>query len=575
MIARDTVRGLHVARADLPGKGDLYWEAGRSAAFPIHRRNGRFAVLAVHDLEIRVGARVLMSDVSFRVSAGDKIGLVGRNGAGKTTLTKVLAGDVLPSDGKVDRSGELGYLPQDPRSGDPDMLARTRILDARGLGTLALGMHEASLAMGDENPDAAARAMRKYANLTERFEALGGYAAEAEAASIAHNLSLPDRILDQPLRTLSGGQRRRIELARILFSDAQTMILDEPTNHLDADSVVWLREFLKGYKGGLIVISHDVELVGETVNRVFYLDANRQVIDIYNMNWKNYLRQRVADEERRKKERANVEKKATVLQQQAARFGAKASKAAAAHQMVARAEKMLAGLDDVRQEERVAKLRFPKPAPCGKTPITASGLSKSYGSLEIFTDVDLAIDRGSKVVVLGLNGAGKTTLLRILAGVDAPDTGQVEPGHGLKIGYYAQEHENLDVSRSVLDNMMSAAPDINATEARKVLGSFLFTGDDVLKPAGVLSGGEKTRLSLATLVVSSANVLLLDEPTNNLDPASREEILGALAHYEGAVILVSHDEGAVEALNPERVLILPDGVEDIWGRDYADLIALA
>ncbi|HCM50364.1 MAG TPA: ABC transporter, partial [Microbacterium sp.] len=352
-------------------------------------------------------------------------------------------------------------------------------------------------------------------------------------------------------------------------------ILDEPTNHLDADSVVWLREFLKNYKGGLIVISHDVELVGETVNRVFYLDANRQVIDIYNMSWKNYLRQRVADEERRKKERANAEKKATALQQQAAKFGAKATKAAAAHQMLARAEKLLSGLDEVRQEDRVAKLRFPKPAACGKTPLMASGLSKSYGSLEIFTDVDLAIDRGSKVVVLGLNGAGKTTLLRILAGVDRPDTGQVEPGHGLKIGYYAQEHENLDVGRSVLDNMMSAAPDITATEARKVLGSFLFTGDDVLKPAGVLSGGEKTRLSLATLVVSSANVLLLDEPTNNLDPASRDEILGALAHYEGAVILVSHDEGAVEALNPERVLILPDGVEDIWGRDYIDLITLA
>ena len=372
--------------------------------------------------------------------------------------------------------------------------------------------------MGDENADVAAKAMKRYSSLTERFEALGGYTAEAEAASIAHNLSLPDRILDQPLRTLSGGQRRRIELARILFSDAESMILDEPTNHLDADSVVWLREFLKNYKGGLIVISHDVELVGETVNRVFYLDANRQVIDIYNMNWKNYLRQRVADEERRKKERVNVEKKATQLQLQAARFGAKASKAAAAHQMVARAEKMLSGLDEVRQVERVAKLRFPKPAACGKTPLMASGLSKSYGSLEIFTDVDLAIDRGSKVVVLGLNGAGKTTLLRILAGVDKPDTGQLEPGHGLKVGYYAQEHENLDVSRSVLENMMSAAPDITATEARKVLGSFLFTGDDVLKPAGVLSGGEKTRLSLATLVVSSANMLLLDEPTQQPRP---------------------------------------------------------
>ena len=353
------------------------------------------------------------------------------------------------------------------------------------------------------------------------------------------------------------------------------MILDEPTNHLDADSVVWLREFLKGYAGGVIVISHDVELVEDTVNKVFYLDANRQVIDIYNMGWKHYLRQREADEDRRKKERVNVEKKASTLQLQAARFGAKASKAAAAHQMVARAEKMLAGLDEVRVADRVAKLRFPEPVACGRTPLAASGLSKSYGSLEIFTAVDLAIDRGSKVVVLGLNGAGKTTLLRILAGVDKPDTGQVEPGHGLRVGYYAQEHETIDVKRTVLENMLSASPALNETEARKVLGSFLFTGDDGHKPAGVLSGGEKTRLALAMIVVSGANVLLLDEPTNNLDPASREEILGALAGYSGAVVLVSHDEGAVEALNPERVLILPEGTEDHWNPDYSDLISIS
>jgi ATPase subunit of ABC transporter with duplicated ATPase domains len=532
-------------------------------------------VLSVQDLEIRVGARTLMEGVTFRVDRGDKIGLVGRNGAGKTTLTKTLAGETAPTSGTIDRTGEVGYLPQDPRSGNPEDLARTRILDARGLGQLVVGMQQTSIDMGADDPAVAEAAMKKYSSLTDRFDSLGGYAAEAEAASIASNLNLPDRILDQPLKTLSGGQRRRIELARILFSDAETMILDEPTNHLDADSVVWLREFLKGYSGGFIVISHDIELVGETVNKVFYLDANRQMIDVYNMGWKHYLRQREADEERRKKERSNVEKKATVLQQQAARFGAKASKAAAAHQMVRRAEKMLSGLEEVRTVDRVAKLRFPEPAPCGRTPLTAHNLSKSYGSLEIFTAVDLAIDRGSKVVVLGLNGAGKTTLLRMLAGVDAPDTGQVEPGHGLRIGYYAQEHETIDVKRSVLENMVSSSPNLTETEARRVLGSFLFTGDDSHKPAGVLSGGEKTRLALAMIVVSGANVLLLDEPTNNLDPASRIEILDALANYSGAVVLVSHDEGAVEALNPARVLILPDGVEDHWSPDYSDLISLA
>lgn len=532
-------------------------------------------MITVSDLAIDVGARRLMGDVSFRVAPGDKVGLVGRNGAGKTTLTRTLSGELIPTEGNVSVSGKLGFLPQDPRSGDPEQLARHRILDARGLGSLTSGIALATEQMGNADTRIAEKAMKRFGQLTDRFQALGGYAAEAEAASISHNLGLPDRVLDQPLETLSGGQRRRIELARILFSDADTLILDEPTNHLDADSIIWLREFLKNYRGGIIVISHDIDLVGETVNRVFYLDGNRQVIDVYNMSWKHYLRQRAADEERRRKERANVEKKASALQAQAARFGAKASKAAAAHQMVARAEKMLSGLEDERQVERVAKLRFPEPAACGKTPLMAERLSKSYGSLEIFAGVDLAIDRGSKVVVLGLNGAGKTTLLRLLAGVDAPDTGEIVSGHGLKIGYYAQEHETLDVESSVLANMVSVSQHLTETEARRVLGSFLFVGDDVHKPAGVLSGGEKTRLALAMLVVSSANVLLLDEPTNNLDPASREEVLDALANYAGAVVLVSHDPGAVEALNPERVLIMPEGTEDHWSKEYLELIELA
>lgn len=532
-------------------------------------------MITVEGLAIDVGARRLMSGVSFRVNAGDKIGLVGRNGAGKTTLTRVLSGELQPAEGSVTVQGELGFLPQDPRAGDPEQIARHRILDARGLGTLTEQLARATEEMGSSDSRLAERAMRRFGNLTDRFQALGGYAAEAEAASIAHNLGLPDRVLDQPLKTLSGGQRRRIELARILFSDADTIILDEPTNHLDADSVVWLREFLKSFRGGVVIISHDVDLVGETVNRVLYLDAQRQVIDVYNMEWKLYQRQRAADEERRRKERTNVEKKATALQQQAARFGAKATKAAAAHQMVARAERMLASLEDERQVDRVAKLRFPDPSPCGKTPLKADGLSKSFGSLEIFAGVDLAIDRGSKVVVLGLNGAGKTTLLRLLAGVDEPDSGELVSGHGLKIGYYAQEHETLDVQSSVLQNMISVSRHLTETEARKVLGSFLFTGDDVHKPAGVLSGGEKTRLALAMLVVSSANVLLLDEPTNNLDPASREEILDALANFTGAVVLVSHDPGAVESLNPERVLIMPEGTEDHWSKEYLELIELA
>jgi ATPase subunit of ABC transporter with duplicated ATPase domains len=532
-------------------------------------------MITAHQIEVRAGARLLMQDVSFRVAAGDKVGLVGRNGAGKTTLTRILAGEGLPAAGQVTTTGSVGYLPQDPRTGDPEVAALDRILSARGLDDVVRRLREAEREMGSDDEAVRERGMRRYANADNELHAGGGYAAEAEAKQIASSLGIEERILTQPLRTLSGGQRRRVELARILFSGAETLLLDEPTNHLDADSIVWLREFLRSHKGGLIVISHDVGLLEACVTKVLHLDANRAEVDVYNMGWKAYLEQRETDEKRRKRERLNAENKAKTLTDQANKMRAKATKAQAAQSMLKRAEKLLAGVEAERRSDKVARIAFPKPAACGKTPLTAAELSKSYGSLEVFTDVDLAIDRGSRVVVLGLNGAGKTTLLRILAGLDRPDTGQVQPGHGLKLGYYAQEHETLDTGRTVLENMRSAAPDLTDTEARSVLGSFLFSGDDAHKPAKVLSGGEKTRLALATLVVSAANVLLLDEPTNNLDPASREEVLAAIRSYEGAIVLVTHDEGAVHALEPDRVLILPDGVEDLWTPDYADLVALA
>ncbi|WP_443094673.1 ABC-F family ATP-binding cassette domain-containing protein [Rothia koreensis] len=532
-------------------------------------------MITVSNLELRVGARLLMDEVNFRVNKGDKIGLVGRNGAGKTTMTKVLAGQALPADGEVSRSGSIGYLPQDPKVEDMEQTAQDRIFSARGLAGVVGRMRRAQDQMASEDPKIQAKGMKSYDRLEAEFISGGGYAAESEAATITHNLNLPDRLLQQPLRTLSGGQRRRVELARILFSDADTMLLDEPTNHLDADSVEWLREFLRNYQGGLLVISHDVELMELVVNKVLYLDAMRSTVDVYNMDWKHYQQQREQDEHRRKRERANAEKKAGALMEQANKMRAKATKAVAAQQMIKRAERLMREVEPEQAHDKVAAIRFPAPTSCGKTPLRASGLSKSYGSLEIFNDVDLAIDRGTRVVVLGLNGAGKTTLLRMLAGVTEPDSGQVEPGHGLKLGYFAQEHDTLDADRTVLENMRTAAPDLQDTQVRTILGSFLFQGDDVSKPAGVLSGGEKTRLALATLVASSANVLLLDEPTNNLDPASREEILNALKTYEGAIVMVSHDEGAVEALSPERVLMLPDGIEDHWTKEYQDLITLA
>ena len=552
-------------------------------------------VINVQDLIMRIGARQLVAGATFRVDKGMRIGLVGRNGAGKTTMTKLLAAasveqgtghavadaddrhglEAVEHEGTISCNGSVGYLPQDTRVGDLTEAARDRILSARGIDTLLVRIREAEERIATTEGDAMAKALDRYTRVDHEFTMAGGYAAASEAARIAAALGLPDRVLDQEIGTLSGGQRRRVELARVLFQRPDTLLLDEPTNHLDHDSVLWLRDHLRAYSGGFIVISHDVELLRNTVNQIMHLDADRGVLDVYHLGWDAYLKQRADDEHRRRRERANAEKKAAALRAQGEKMRAKATKAVAAQQMLKRADRLMEGLEDERIAERVARLRFPDPAPCGKTPLCASGLSKAYGSLEVFAGVDLAIDRGSRVVVLGLNGAGKTTLLRLLGGVEEPDSGEVIVGHGLKIGYYAQEHETIDTSRTVVENLRSAAPGLDDTQVRSVLGSFLFSGADADKPARVLSGGEKTRLALALLVVSSANVLLLDEPTNNLDPASREEILRALGTFAGAVVLVTHDEGAVEALGPDRVLLLPDGDEDLWSEDYLELVALA
>jgi ATPase subunit of ABC transporter with duplicated ATPase domains len=543
-------------------------------------------VITATDLELRAGARTLLSapGPALRIQGGDRIGLVGRNGAGKTTAMRVLAGEGEPYSGTVRRSGGLGYLPQDPREGDLTISAKDRVLSARGLDRLLRDMEKQQVVMAEVVGAAEQdKAVRRYGVLEDEFSALGGYSGESEAARICANLGLDDRVLAQQLQTLSGGQRRRVELARILFAASDgsggrsgtTLLLDEPTNHLDADSITWLRGFLQNHEGGLVVISHDVDLLADVVNRVWFLDAVRGEADIYNMTWQRYLDARATDEQRRRRERANAEKKAGVLKAQAAKMGAKATKAVAAQNMAKRADRLLAGLDEVRVSDKVARIRFPDPAPCGRTPLMAEGLTKVYGSLEVFSGVDLAIDKGSRVVVLGFNGAGKTTLLRLLAGAEKPDGGNLMPGHGLKLGYFAQEHETLDHDATVWENVRHAAPAAGDQQLRSLLGAFLFTGEQLDQPAGTLSGGEKTRLALAGLVSSAANVLLLDEPTNNLDPVSREQVLDALRSYRGAVVLVTHDPGAVAALEPERVILLPDGNEDHWSDDYLDIVQLA
>lgn len=490
-------------------------------------------VLTIEHLSKSFPGQELFTDVNLEIKRGEHVAVIGDNGTGKTTLLKILNRVVSADSGTytLGSNVKIGYYDQEHHV----LHMEKTIFDE----------------ISDDYPTLTNTEIR---NVLAAFLFTG------------------DDVFKQ-ISSLSGGERGRVSLAKLMLSEANFLILDEPTNHLDADSIEWLRGYLKKYEGGFLVISHSTELLDEVVNKVWHLDAQLGQIDMYSLGWKAYLHQRVVDEERRRREREVAEKKADRLMKQGIRLHAKATKAVAAQNMMRRAEKLLENTSEAQKAEKVADIRFPEPAPCGRTPIMAKDISKAYGSNIVFAGVNLAIDKGSRVVILGYNGAGKTTTLRLLAHIEEPDTGSVEYGHGCKIGYFAQEHDTLDLNATVLENLQHVAPELDNTQARSILGSFLFSGDDAMKPAHVLSGGEKTRLALATLVTSRANVLLLDEPTNNLDPASREEILKAIAKYEGAIVLVTHDEGAVEALNPERVLLMPDGDEDLWNDSYLELVA--
>jgi len=417
------------------------------------------------------------------VKPGEVLGLLGDNGAGKSMIMLVLAGAAHPYAGTVTQNGEICYLPQDPKEVDLNMLARNRVLSARGMDRLLADLEKQRALMAEVTDDIARdRALGRYGQLEEQFASVGGYAAESEALRICANLDLPEHVLDRALRTLSAGERRRVEVARVLFvasktgaARATTLLLDEPTNHLDTDSLRWLRDLLKAHTAGLVVISHNVDLLAEVVNRVWFLDAMRGEVDVYNMTWQKYLCAHATDEERRFRERASAERKAAALRTQAAKMlrlgGAKGARAVAAQNILRRADRMIAALDGDRVVEKGARVRvmFPTPAACGRTPLVAKGLTKTFGSLEVFNGVDLSIDRGSRVVVLGRNGGGKTTLLRLLAGVQTPDAGRVERGHGLKIGYLAQDNDTLDSAATVWDHIWDAAPDADEQDLRRLL----------------------------------------------------------------------------------------------------------
>ena len=538
-------------------------------------------MLQAQGLSVEVGGRLVVESADFTVMPRDKVGLVGRNGAGKTSLFRVLGGESEPAAGRVIRKGGFGYLPQDPRiAGVLDgRTAVSHILSGRGIDAEMERMEKLRIAM-EERADE--RAVGRYARAEEAFAAKGGYAAESEARAIAAGLGLPADRLDLPVGVLSGGERRRVELARILFAGSDVLCLDEPTNHLDIDAKEWLLGFLRSYRGALLVISHDLELLDEAITRVLHLDRATEDavghLTEYRGTYSQYVAARHEDEKRQAKLAARQTKELARMQSVVDRFGAKATKAAMAHNM----EKRIARLESERVDNpraaRSLRVRFPTPPVPGRTVINAAGLTKSYGGPPIFKDVDFDLGRGERLLVLGLNGAGKTSLLRILAGETDADRGSFELGHHVVAGYYAQEHDNLRSTASLLTNIRDEVPTgvmLTETELRGMLGMFGLSGEKVFQDAGTLSGGEKTKLALSMLMVGRNNLLLLDEPTNNLDPSSRESVAAALSDWPGAIILVSHDTEFVERLAPTKVLLMPDGEVDYFNGSWLDLVSLA
>ncbi|HTJ76421.1 MAG TPA: ABC-F family ATP-binding cassette domain-containing protein [Acidimicrobiales bacterium] len=523
--------------------------------------------LQASNLRIEIGARVLLDDASFRIGEGEKVALVGPNGAGKTTLLKTLVGGAPPVAGSVVLPETWGWLAQETAATAEvtNVLAFDHLL----AGSRLHGLHERVLtaldgidkASGSEDPEALDAAVHRYSELEARFRLAGGYDLERTAETIAAGLDLDDEDLLLEVGALSGGQRRRLELARLLLAGGDLLILDEPTNHLDAKAKAFVMDFLKSSPSAVLVVSHDIELMSESIDRVFALEQGH--LEQYRGTYSVFLKKRAEREASLERDAANAAKEIERLQRTADKFRqGNATAARKRHNLEQRITRIVdqqaRRLPPVRR--RQIKVRFPDPVRAGDLVLEVKGLVKSFGDEVVVRGVDFTVSRGEVFLVVGVNGAGKTTLLRCLAGLYAADAGTVRLGTNVTLGFYAQEHEDIRPGFTVLDIMQEAStPGQSVSELRSILAHFGLTGDVAAQEASTLSGGEKTKLSLARLVGGRANVLLLDEPTNNLDPSSREAVLAALQHFKGTVILVSHDIEFVTQLAPKHVIAMPSG----------------
>jgi ATPase subunit of ABC transporter with duplicated ATPase domains len=534
-------------------------------------------MISLSHVNKQYGRQLLFVDASFQLNPGEKVGLVGPNGSGKTTLFRMIVGEESPDEGEVSVPKKLtiGYFRQDVEEMAGRSVLDEGIAGSGRLGDLHHELEALQQAMSDPNGAGEMDSiLARFGEVQEEYEHNGGYALESQAREVLHGLGFDDERIDGDVGELSGGWKMRVAMARVLLGRPDVLLMDEPTNHLDIESIVWLEDFLKTFSGALLMTSHDRDFMNRTIGKIAEIDGGE--ITVYSGNYDFYERERAIREANREAAYARQQAMLAKEQRFIERFQTHAAKAAQVQSRIKALDKI--EKIELPKRRRVVQFDFRQPPRSGEQVVTIEHVQKAYGRRVVYDDLSLTIRRGERWCVMGKNGAGKSTLLKMVAGAVAPDAGTVQRGASLKMGYFAQQAlDLLDLDLTIEEQLQHDFPNESIGVLRNLAGAFQFSGDDVDKKIRALSGGEKTRLVMARMLLDPPNVLVLDEPTNHLDLATKQMLVEALREYEGTMLFVSHDRAFLRGLS-NRVLELggESGVDTephVYPGSYVDYVA--